>query len=298
MLKDGDELKHDLSLTSDASPTESDVIHPSELTEPPATSEAPLPKNAFSVLLSSSKDLSKKRPLPPSSSTDPPDPTKRTHPPNWRGCLLPYLTFPHIYPPTTVLRHTPSFVTIFDAFPKATIHLLLLPRDPTVNTLHPILALNTHPSLLSSSKSEVQILTPLVQKELRRRFGHLSKTQIAHTSSPDTVPERIYPLKIGIHAHPSLTHLHIHIITPDMSSPSLKHNKHYNSFTTPFFIPLEDFPMAEDDYRRKHPGRDEESGEVYLKGDMRCWRCGRNFGNKFKALKEHLEKEKEEWLAE
>lgn len=56
--------------------------------------------------------------------------------------------------------------------------------------------------------------------------------------------------------------------------------------------------MAEDDYRRKHPGRDEESGEVYLKGDMRCWRCGRNFGNKFKALKEHLEKEKEEWLAE
>ncbi|KAF8421015.1 HIT-like domain-containing protein [Tirmania nivea] len=253
-----------------------------------------------SALLSSSKDASKRLPPPSPSSTTTtsPDPTKRTHPPNWRNCLLPYLTSPSSYPPTTVLRHTSSFVTIFDRFPKSTIHLLLLPRDPTINTLHPILALNTHPSLLTSIKSELEILTPLLQKELRRRFGHLSKTQIAHTASPDTVPERTYSLKIGIHAHPSLNHFHIHILTPDMSSPCLKHKIHYNSFTTAFFIPLEDFPMAEDNFRRKHPGRDGESGEVYLKGNMRCWRCGMDFDGRFKALKEHLEKEKQEWLAE
>lgn len=111
-------------------------------------------------------------------------------------------------------------------------------------------------------------------------------------------PPRTYELKVGIHAHPSLTHLHIHLLTPDMVSPSLKHKKHYNSFTTSFFIPLDDFPLAEGDYRRKHPGRDETTGEVYLKGDMQCWRCGRNFGSRFSALKEHLLKERTDWLAE
>lgn len=38
-----------------------------------------------------------------------------------------------------------------------------------------------------------------------------------------------------------------------------------------------------------------EEQESLIKGDMKCWRCGKNFGNKFKQLKEHLEVEYEEW---
>lgn len=39
----------------------------------------------------------------------------------------------------------------------------------------------------------------------------------------------------------------------------------------------------------------EEEQESLIKGDMKCWRCEKGFGNKFKLLKEHLEEEYEEW---
>lgn len=75
-----------------------------------------------------------------------------------------------------------------------------------------------------------------------------------------------------------------------MHSSCLKHKKHYNSFTTPFFVRLEEFPLTEEEV--------EERTRNWHKGDMICWRCKRNFENKFTALKQHLEKEFEEWKEE
>lgn len=96
-------------------------------------------------------------------------------------------------------------------------------------------------------------------------------------------------VKVGVHAHPSMNHLHIHVLSVDRFSECMKHRKHYNSFATDFFVPLEDFPLAEDDVRRK---------QEYLNQDLKCWRCGKNFGNKFARLKEHLAEEFEEWRKE
>ena len=96
----------------------------------------------------------------------------------------------------------------------------------------------------------------------------------------------------GVHAGPSMNHLHIHVLSVDRESPCLKHRKHYNSFATPFFIPIEDFPLADDD-RRRHPGQ-----EGFLKQDFKCWRCGKNFENKFARLKEHLTEEFKAWREE
>ncbi|RMZ79874.1 hypothetical protein DV737_g3229, partial [Chaetothyriales sp. CBS 132003] len=100
-------------------------------------------------------------------------------------------------------------------------------------------------------------------------------------------------LRIGIHAHPSMNHLHIHIISPDMSRETMRHRKHYNSFNTDFFIPLADFPLRDDDPRKQVAYQNDN-----LKKDFECWRCGRMFGNKFKELKEHLMGELEEWKKE
>lgn len=97
---------------------------------------------------------------------------------------------------------------------------------------------------------------------------------------------------VGVHAVPSMANLHIHVISVDRHSEKLKHRKHYNSFSTPFFVPLEDFPLSAGDERR-WPGR-----EGYLKRDFSCWRCGVNFGTGFKKLKDHLEEEFEEWKRE
>lgn len=97
---------------------------------------------------------------------------------------------------------------------------------------------------------------------------------------------------VGIHAHPSMAHLHVHVISRDRVNECMKHRKHYNSFATPFLVPLEDFPLETGDVRR-HPGR-----EGYLDQELRCWRCGVGFGNQFKKLKAHLDEEFEEWKRE
>lgn len=43
--------------------------------------------------------------------------------------------------------------------------------------------------------------------------------------------------KIGYHAEPSMQQLHLHVISTDFNSPSLKTKKHWNSFNTKFFVP-------------------------------------------------------------
>ncbi|PHH71861.1 hypothetical protein CDD83_5080 [Cordyceps sp. RAO-2017] len=86
-----------------------------------------------------------------------------------------------------------------------------------------------------------------------------------------------------------MRHLHIHVLSPDLHAPALRHRRHYNSFATPFFIDLADFPLAPDDPRRR-------AGSMgYLARDLVCWRCGASFGNRFQRLKEHLADEFEAW---
>ena len=90
---------------------------------------------------------------------------------------------------------------------------------------------------------------------------------------------------VGVHAHPSMAHLHIHVLSVDRVSECMKHRKHYNSFATPFFVRLEEFPLAEGDRGRG----------AYLENELVCWRCGRGFGRGFARLKRHLQEEFEGW---
>lgn len=47
---------------------------------------------------------------------------------------------------------------------------------------------------------------------------------------------RPVPIRLGYHAIPSLSLLHLHIVSSDLESPALKNKKHWNSFATPFFV--------------------------------------------------------------
>jgi len=154
---------------------------------------------------------------------------------------------------------------------------------------------------LATVREQVTKLKGIVAKELQRKYGPFSKQDAAREAvlNWEVEQEEGEPLPVGrdwsqsvvagIHAHPSMNHLHIHVLSLDRYSECLRHKKHYNSFATSFFIPFEDFPLAEDDVRR-HPGR-----EGYLKSDLKCWRCGKNFGSKFAPLKQHLKEEFDEW---
>ena len=95
---------------------------------------------------------------------------------------------------------------------------------------------------------------------------------------------------VGTHANPSMSHLHIHVLSRDMESGYMKHRNHYISFTTDFLIPMNAYPLAEEDFRRDY--------RHFTQPDMQCWRCGRDFGNRMAQLKEHLRVEFEEWRSE
>ena len=216
-----------------------------------------------------------------------------------RDGLGAYTKDPASFPRSVVIYADGDWVVIYDNFPKATVHLLLLPRSPEINSKHPFDAL-ADPDFLASAKAEASKWRGFVASELRRQFGSQSATESTRRAAmeedppPDAAslpPGRDWAQEVrsGIHAHPSMNHLHIHVISQDMHSQRMKHRKHYNSFKTPFFIDLDDFPIAVDDVRR-HPGK-----EGYLQSDLKCWRCGKNFGNAFARLKEHLVEEFEEW---
>lgn len=182
-------------------------------------------------------------------------------------------------------------------FPKSSLHLLLLPRDQSKTRLHPFDAFEDT-EFLAKVKVETSKLRTLAAGELRRRYGKESTQEQARRAAlnadppPDELPQgRDWEREIivGVHAVPSMNHLHIHVLSVDRYSERLKHRKHYNSFSTPFFVPIDDFPLAHDDARRQ------PTEQGYLKQDFTCWRCSKKFGNRFTELKQHLEQEFMDW---
>lgn len=227
-------------------------------------------------------------------------PRRITGSPNGLG---PYIVHPETFPSSTVVTHSPDFVVVNDLYPKSSIHVLLLPRSRPHTLQHPFDAFQDA-AFLASVQAEIARVKALVAKELQRRFGAGSAKDANRRAvlDGDAEPQEDGELPAGrnweaevmsgVHARPSMNHLHIHVLSREMHSPRLRHRKHYNSFNTPFLVDVADFPLEASD-PRLHPGR-----EQYLNRDLACWRCGQNFKNRFKALKEHLEVEFEAWRRE
>ncbi|KAI8932097.1 hypothetical protein NX059_010982 [Plenodomus lindquistii] len=224
-----------------------------------------------------------------------------------RNGLGVYIQAPETNPEGRVVEYDDDFVVINDKFPKASVHLLLLPRKAEYYNAHPLHILSTDSEFRIEVEKRVARLKRLAASELRRQFGHCSASDAPYQTgmeklmsskdAPASTEEaatllpsgRDWALDIvtGVHTHPSMSHLHIHIFSRDMHSPWLKHKKHYLSFNSDFLVQLKDFPLGEGS-KRFHPGD-------WPSWDMTCWRCGQNFKNKFAALKAHLDEEFEEW---
>lgn len=261
-------------------------------------------------LISVSDLMSPKKPASkhvkkPHSETPPSDPAPNTTFLGRDG-LGAYIQSPGSFPASRVIYHDDKWVVINDLFPKASVHILLLPRDPTKQLLHPFDAFKDQ-DFLKGVQEQVQKMRKLVAKELQRRYSKYSaRDQTRHRAmealdgdlndmeSAKYPPGRDWSQSVisGIHAGPSMNHLHIHILSVDRHSECMKHRKHYNSFSTPFLTDVDEFPLEKSDRKRQ------AAREGYLNWDLKCWRCGRNFGNKFARLKEHLNEEFEEWKNE
>ncbi|KAF2161005.1 hypothetical protein M409DRAFT_59527 [Zasmidium cellare ATCC 36951] len=214
-----------------------------------------------------------------------------------RDGLAAYTVDPASFPSSRVIYYNDKFTVINDLFPKAQIHVLILPRDPNKNVLRPQEAFDDL-EFLKDCREELKKVKEMVASEMQRRFGKYSKTEQARRQAmesedpPDELPPgRDWSKDVisGIHANPSMSHLHIHLLSRDMFSEPMKKTNHYLSFTTDFFIGLDQFPLPANDHRRNYK---------HFPADMHCWRCGKNFGNKISKLKDHLAEEFEEWKKE
>ncbi|KAJ4362362.1 aprataxin-like protein [Neocucurbitaria cava] len=264
--------------------------------------------NAFTELMSSTKKPKPTTQQPPGVLDKAKSVVRGFDP---RNGLSIYIEKPEANPEGRVVEYDDDFVVINDKYPKASVHLLLLPRKPEYYTQHPLSLLSTNPHFLSELHKRVARLKQLAASELRRQYGHLSASDAPYQQAlealmssadlPPPTPEecaaRLPPgrdwladIVAGVHTHPSMNHLHVHVFSRDMQSPWMKHKKHYLSFNSTFLVRLEEFPLEEGS-ERFHPGD-------WPGWDMKCWRCGQNFKNKFAALKAHLEEEFEEWKKE
>lgn len=61
------------------------------------------------------------------------------------------------------------------------------------------------------------------------------------------------------------------LIVQDFDSPKLKHKKHWNSFTTPFFKHLDD--VRAELLLQGKISMDRNAAELHLKEDLRCQWC-------------------------
>lgn len=247
--------------------------------------------------------MNPKRKASPSPSAS--EPAKKHYNKNLfaRDGLGDYITHPEKYSTSRIIFHNVDFVAINDLYPKASVHALLLPRSTKYTLEHPYDAFEDA-EFLASVREQAARLRGIVATELQRKYGKFSpqdaareailngEVELAEGESMPKGRDWAKEVRVGVHAHPSMNHLHVHVLSREMYSECLKHRKHYNSFATEFFVNLEDFPLAKEDPRRR------PEKERYLEGDMKCWRCGKNFGNKFARLREHLAVEFEEWKKE
>lgn len=193
---------------------------------------------------------------------------------------------PESLPPAILFNCSETCLTVFDAFPKAIFHFLVLPRvrpPLRVSDLTDLRSLlkrerKTAKAVLQDLSDEADNVKNMIQEEMLSRYGFQ------------------WQIWMGFHPAPSMEHLHLHVISGDLCSPKLKNKKHYNSFHPKlgFFLHLSDVLSwfdADPSYFEMMSQLRKKGYEPLLKEDLTCWKCERAVKN-MPTLKEHLQ---EEW---
>lgn len=223
-----------------------------------------------------------------------------------------------------VLYRDESCVLVNDAYPKSTVHALILPLDPSLQSLNdlngslcasssffprgsgegrgtleeeaspiaPFFSPSANPSSSSSSPCTTSeysqwALRPQNHIQLLEHMCHVadSYTQFLQKVEPAQYAHRRFIT--GFHSLPSLPQLHMHLISMDLESPCLKHKKHYNSFSTYFFLTSD---RIVDDLKKNQYitlNQDTSTLAQYEKQAMECLWCGTPLKD-IPSMKKHI----------
>ena len=165
--------------------------------------------------------------------------------------------------PSMIVTSDDQTVMIRDMYPKAKHHYLVLPREDI-------------PSMKDLNTSHVPLLEHMLQ---------------VATEYVPQLAERKLKFKYGFHAAASMARLHMHVISCDFDSVHLKTKRHWNIFTTEFFMDAQAIISA-----LKHTGKldlfDKVKCDMLLKRSLQCHVCGEALPTMPKLklhIKEHLE---------
>ncbi|CUG89344.1 scavenger mRNA-decappiing enzyme, putative [Bodo saltans] len=190
----------------------------------------------------------------------------------------------NIDPPGTVtpqlLAISSQTILVNDAYPKATVHMLVLPRDTKVQSLNDLNS--NHVDLLLDMKKTAN-------DYISWSGSNGSPSSLASSSPSTSSVWTTRPFAMGFHAIPSLPMLHMHVMTLDLHrSPRVKKRAHYNSFATRFFLPVDE--VIEDVKRNGFVtiNQDVEALHQYEGQPYVCLWCGSNAFSLLPALKEHI----------
>lgn len=171
----------------------------------------------------------------------------------WRYALAPFVTSPESHVGTgQVVSYTSEYVVVKDRYPKARAHYLILPRQQHLQTY-----------------LDLQDNLPFYRTLFEQAAQGLIQTLVQHDPRLGELG-----FQIGFHAFPSMLPLHLHVVSRDFLGTHLKKAHHWNSFTTPFFVPLDTFP-------------DRNKLAAYLHVPLRCPWCTIPFKN-MPQLRAHL----------
>eukprot|EP00075_Anas_platyrhynchos_P013344 XP_027302597.1 aprataxin isoform X1 [Anas platyrhynchos] len=150
-------------------------------------------------------------------------------------------------------------VVIKDKYPKARYHWLILPWESI----------------------------PSLKTVTREHLGLLEHMHAVGEKMIDQCPARgSLEFRLGYHAIPSMSHLHLHVISQDFDSAALKTKKHWNSFTTEYFLNSQDVIEM---VRSKGKVTVKDHASELLKLPLRCHICKQQLST-IPQLKEHLRK--------
>ncbi|KIR30433.1 aprataxin [Cryptococcus deuterogattii 99/473] len=198
-------------------------------------------------------------------------------------------------PPSKLLFSNSNTMVVFDAYPKAKYHFLVLPRYPFPPQSDPdsdesivsIETLDDLKSLLLKAGPDEREEIIRAMAETAREVEEMIKDEMLKTEGFE------WRIDVGFHAIPSMKHIHLHVISEDRISPSLKSKKHYNSFRPDlgFFIPIMEVQRwLQDDRTMLDRVETLSATQTLLKTPLTCFKCDEPMNN-IEKLKQHFEKE-------
>jgi len=196
------------------------------------------------------------------------------------------LKAPESLPSSILFNHSSKNITIFDAYPKSIFHFLILPRiqqsDPVLSNLRTLLNCGDKiraKEVITSLWEDAQAAKKEILDEMVTRYGFK------------------WDVWIGFHGAPSMEHLHLHVISADLLSDTMKNKKHYNSFHPKlgFFLHIQEvlewFDAEPTFFSNTVKAFKPAKYEPILKEPLACFHCNVEMKN-IPLLKKHLE---EEW---